>query len=101
MGQGVAHLLRPHLVQRVIPDGVLFGEQVGKELGRQAEVSRSTHIKHSLKLDCILPLLPVLEHEYGKNGFINSCLNSVTFESLERGGLTTDANKAFPKITEL
>lgn len=39
MGQGVVHVLRIHLVQGAIPDGVLFGEQVRQELHRGGESS--------------------------------------------------------------
>lgn len=39
MGQGVVHVLRTHLVQGAVPDGVLFGEQVRQELHRGEESS--------------------------------------------------------------
>lgn len=41
MGQGIAHILRAHLIQGRIPDGVLFGEQVRQELYGRAESSEN------------------------------------------------------------
>jgi len=39
VGQGVVHILRTYLVQRRIPDGVLFGEQVREELHRTEKMT--------------------------------------------------------------
>lgn len=41
VGQGVVHVVRTHLVQGGIPDGVLFGEQVCKVLYRREESSEN------------------------------------------------------------
>lgn len=35
MREGIVHILRTHLVQGGIPDGVLFGEQVCEELHKR------------------------------------------------------------------
>lgn len=39
VGQGVVHILRTYLVQRGIPNGVLFGEEVCEELSRREKNS--------------------------------------------------------------
>ena len=41
MGQGVVHIVRTHLVQGGVPDGVLFREQVRQELYRREESSEN------------------------------------------------------------
>lgn len=40
MGQRIIHVLRTHLVQGRIPDGVLLGEHVGKELFKNKEIKK-------------------------------------------------------------
>lgn len=37
MGQRVVHVVRIHLVEGRVPDGVLLGEQVGQELREEEE----------------------------------------------------------------
>lgn len=46
MRQRVVHVLGSHLVPRVVPDGVLPGEQVGEELGRKAEGAEVSYSRH-------------------------------------------------------
>lgn len=50
MGKGVVHVIMTHLIQRGIPDGVLFREQVCKKLEEEEEEESSENETEMYKL---------------------------------------------------